>query len=186
MTPLRLTGCALSLSFVLATGCPDAEPRDEPPRIRPAAEYRSDRVDEALDHAVRKLQTRGATSRGEEARGFLAPRATHVADLSLASDECEVVLASATPALRDLELRAYDSDGNEIARDEAQGPNACLELCASHAGTFYVVARAASGTGLFAARRLLAPTGVDVRCNDVFDTTEADREPAPLPEEEGP
>ncbi len=90
---------------------------------------------------------------------------------------CYLVVAAATDALRELDLRLFDSDGGEVAQDAQRGPGAALLYCPPHSGTYYVAALATQGTGLFGVRRFVGPTGLDVRLDNLFGAHEPE---APL------
>lgn len=133
-----------------------------------AAEFRSSRVDLALADASQVVQTRGFTDRGDEWRGFLLEQAADVHELRMRSGTCYVVLAAGTSALRELDLRLFDSEGSDIAQDDARGAAAALRFCPPQSGTYYVAARASAGTGLFGARTFRGPAGLEIRMDDLF------------------
>jgi len=155
---------------VAAASCSDngaaAAPAAE--RVAPAAEFRSRRVDGALDDASALLRTRGLARDGGDWRGFLVDTGSQTSEVSMRSGTCYVLIGAASSALRELDLRVFDSDGGEVARDANAGRRAGLRFCPAQSGTYYVAARAAIGSGLFAVRRFKGPTGLGVRVDDVF------------------
>jgi hypothetical protein len=122
--------------------------------------------------------TRGFSTDGEEWRGFLVEQGSAADEASLRAGTCYVILGAGSEALRELDLRIYDSDGTEVARDADTGPGAAILYCPPHVGTYYRAALATSGTGLFAVRRYAGPTGLDVRLDDLFRGAPAAPEPA--------
>jgi hypothetical protein len=159
---LALAGCAA------LAGCEDVEAAQrEPPRR--AADFRSESVDEALEQADRKVRTRGFGPQGKAERGFLVDRDSAVVDAAMRAGNCYIVLGASSSALRELDLRVYDADGAEVARDDQTGGHAAVEFCPAQSGTYYVAARAAAGSGLYALRRYQGPTGLDVRIDDLFE-----------------
>jgi hypothetical protein len=165
------------LALLLLAACDGdvaAEQPEEEPRA--AAEFRSEHVRTILGAAEQTVQTRGFSSDGEEWRGFLVEQGSAADEAQLRADTCYVIVAAGSDALRELDLRVYDSDGTEVARDTQNGPGAALHYCPPHTGTHYTAALATAGTGLFAVRRYAGPTGLDVRLDDLF------REPGVAPE----
>ncbi len=160
------------------------EPSEQP---RPAAEFRSEHVRTILGAAEQTVQTRGFSGDGDEWRGFLVEQGSAADEAQLRADTCYVIVAAGSEALRELDLRLYDSDGTEVARDTQNGPGAALHYCPPHAGTHYTAALATAGTGLFAVRRYAGPTGLDIRLDDLFREPPAPAEgSAPLPPRERP
>ncbi len=153
--------------LALVAACEDAEAADSP-EVRRADEFRSDRVDEALDAAGRVLQTRGFSPEGEPRRGFLVDQGSAVGEASLRGGSCYAVIAAGSASLRELDLRLFDGEGTEVAKDAHTGPGAALRYCPPHGGTHYVAALATAGTGLYGLRRFAGPTGLDVRVDDLF------------------
>jgi len=138
------------------------------PAPRRAAEFRSEQVRTVLDAAGQAIQTRGFASSGDEWRGFLVEQGSAADEASLRGGTCYVLLGAGSEALRELDLRIFDSDGSEVSQDAQQGPGAALHYCPPHAGTYYIAALATAGTGLFAVRRYEGPTGIDMRLDDLF------------------
>jgi hypothetical protein len=174
----RFWAGSLLLLLAACDGDVSAEqPEDQP---RPAAEFRSAHVRTILEAAEQTVQTRGFSSDGDEWRGFLVEQGSAADEAQLRADTCYVVVAAGSEALGELDLRVYDSDGTEVARDTQNGPGAALHYCPPHAGTHYTAALATAGTGLFAVRRYAGPTGLDIRLDDLF------REPVVTPEGTAP
>jgi len=158
-----------ALSFGMLMACDGGVSAEEgAPETHLAAEFRSEHVRTVLDAAEQTVQTRGFSSDGEEWRGFLVEQGSAADEASLRAGTCYVILGAGSDALRELDLRVFDSDGTEVARDAQNGPGAALLYCPPHAGTYYTAALATSGTGLFAVRRYAGPTGLDVRLDDLF------------------
>ena len=134
-----------------------------------AAEFRSARIEEALDGASEVVQTRGFSplERGAS-RGFLVESATDVREESMRSGTCYVVLAAASAEMRELDVRIYDSGGVEVVGDASEGAQAALRFCPSQSGTYFVAVRAAAGAGLFEVRTFRGPTGLEIRTDDLF------------------
>ena len=163
--PCRVARCCLL--FLLAVGCADAEPAGTQP-IRRAEEFRSEHVAGRLEVAENLLKTRGFTPEGEEWRGFLVDQGSEVTEASLRGGSCYVVIATGSSSLQELNVRVFDSDGTQVARDGQAGPNAALRYCPPHGGAHYVAALATAGTGLFGVRRYVGPAGLAVRVDDLF------------------
>ncbi|AKF06820.1 hypothetical protein DB32_003969 [Sandaracinus amylolyticus] len=155
---LVLAGCGTS------TAAPDAGIA-APPR---AAEFRSPRVDTMLESASRVIRTRGFTADGDATRGFLLEQATEVRSTSMRTGSCYVALGVGSSAMRELDLRVFDGDGAEVARDAEQGPIAALRFCPAQNGTYFVAVRASAGSGLYATRTFRGPTGIAFRVDDVL------------------
>lgn len=145
------------------TGVTTVEP--EPPR---AAEYRSARVEEAVDAASEVVRTRGFSTRDDAFRGFLVEHAADVREKPMRSGTCYVVLAAGSSAIRELDVRIYDSDGVEAVQDGDDGPMAALRFCPAQSGIYYVTVRASAGSGLYEVRTFRGPTGLDIRTDDIF------------------
>lgn len=164
---LRTTSLALALA--LATACDEPAEAASAPEERRAAEFRSERVAAALDVADARVRTRGFTADSDEDfRGFLTERASTTDEAPMRSGNCYVVLGAGTPALRELDLRIFDSDGAEVAHDANTGRVAAAQYCPAQSGMYYLAAQATAGAGLFAVRRFRGPTGLDVRLDDLF------------------
>ena len=167
MTRQCIWGIGVAL-LVVSSGCDNPRPAPPPVAAPRASDYRSARVASALRAARRVVETRGFTADGDEWRGFLVEHGTAVVDAPFRSGGCYVIAATASPALRELDLVLYDSDGGEVARDSDTGSHAALRYCPAQTGTYYVTARAPAGSGVFAAQRFKGPSGLAVRVDDVF------------------
>lgn len=155
-----------------SSGCEAAETEkvsaDRTPPPRRAEQFRSPPVDRALEAAAEIVRTRGFAKEGEDERGFVVHRETEVMELPLKSGTCYVVVAVGSSALRELNLRVFDSDGGEVARDRQTGSRAAVHHCPPQSGLHYLGVRAAKGNGLYAVRRFRGPTGLDVRVDGLF------------------
>ncbi len=140
-------------------------PAPSPPR---AEEFRSPGVQQAMDSASALVRTRGFAALDEEWRGFLVDHASDVREVPMRSGTCYVVLAAGSSAVRQLNLRVFDSDGGEVVDDGTTGPLAALRFCPSQTGTYYVAVHASAGSGLFEVRTFRGPTGLEIRMDDVF------------------
>lgn len=169
----------MRVSHVLVTGlvlaacgrAPSAAPapsEDDEGAPRSAAEFRSSRVQAAMDAASALVRTRGFAVMGDEWRGFLVERSSEVREMPMRSGTCYVGLAAASAGMREMSLRIFDSDGGEVASDATSGPLAALRFCPSESGTYYVAVSASSGSGLFEVRTFRGPTGLEIRMDDVF------------------
>lgn len=160
---------ALSTALLLAAvGC--GEPSGEAvaaAEVR-AAEFRSASVQQAMDAASSLVRTRGFAGTGEEWRGFLVEHASDVRDLPMRAGTCYVVIGAGSAAMRELNLRVFDSDGGEAAHDVTSGHLAALRFCPSQSGTYYVAAHASAGSGIFEVRAFRGPTGLEIRIDDIF------------------
>lgn len=158
---LVATATAVALATTACGGEPAAEA--EPP-VRRAAEYRSERLEVALEAASEVVRARGFhDDEGAALRGFLVDRGSATDAESLRSGNCYVIVAVASSAVRSLEVALYDSDGAAVARS---GLTPALHYCPPTSGTYFVAARA-TGSGLFALRVFEGPTGIDVRLDDL-------------------
>ena len=167
----RSIACGLLLSSALVVGCAEAtgSPPEEDPEGEPlAAEYRSARVELTVEAASSIVQTRGFAPIGEEWRGFLVDHAADVREQAMRAGNCYLLLAAGSAAMRQLDIRIFDSDGSEIIQDGSEGPSAALTFCPAQSGTYYVTVHASLGSGLFEARAFRGPTGLDVRIDDLF------------------
>ncbi len=81
---------------------------------------------------------------------------------------CYVVMAMGSSALRELDLRVHDGEGNEVAQDSRDGAFSALRYCPPQSGMYFVVAKAMEGSGLFSVRRFRGPTGLEIRLDDVY------------------
>jgi hypothetical protein len=167
VTRASTTLCALALLAACgAEGPPDAGPPAG------AEAYRSGVVAGTIEAAAQRVRTRGFEPDGAERRGFLVERATEVAEADLASGSCYVLLATASSGVRELELRLFDAEGSPLAQDGATGPRSVLPFCPSRSGRTYVAVTAATGSGLYALRRFVGPSGLDLVPDDVFPRDE--------------
>jgi hypothetical protein len=157
---VALLGLVAACERVEAAGAEEPLPR--------ADQFRSPVVDRSLDGASEVVRTRGFSQEGEDRRTFLVHRSTDVSESLLSADECYVVVAVGSAALRQLELRLFDGEGREVARPSPGGPSAALHHCAPQPGTHYLSVRAAAGSGLVAVRWFRGPTGLEVRLDDLF------------------
>lgn len=150
-------------------GCDEAagalEADEDVPR---AAEFRSAAVGSAMDAASRLVRTRGFAASPEGWRGFLVEHASDTHELSMRAGTCYVALAAGSRAMRELNLRVFDSDGGEVVHDATSGPLAALRFCPSQSGTYYLAVHASAGNGLFEVRTFRGPTGLEIRIDDVF------------------
>jgi len=141
----------------------------EPPR---AASYVSAPLERELAHAAQVVETRGYAAKGPPWRGFLVQQSPSTRALRLRSGQCIVVAAAASPAVRELDLRVFDADGGEVGQDALAGRSSALRFCPSQSGTYYLVARATAGNGLFTSRRFVGPSGLEIRVDDIFPPLE--------------
>ncbi|MCB9591609.1 MAG: hypothetical protein H6719_02650 [Sandaracinaceae bacterium] len=168
--------------LLLVAGCDagsSAAATDDPTSAR-ASQFRSSAVTEAIDAASEVVQTRGFAGRDDEVRGFLVEHAVEARETPMRSGTCYVAIAAASAAMRELDLRIYDSDGVEVASDTDDGPRAGLRFCPTQTGTYYLTARATAGSGLYQLRTFRGPTGLEIRTDDLFrdvPASEAAREP---------
>jgi hypothetical protein len=168
------------LVFVLAAACGDnveAAPGVAPPRL--ASQFQSSEVDASLAGAETIAATRGFSRDGADFRGFLVDHGSIVDEVELEPRRCYVVIAGATQGVGELDMHLYGSDGSELVADRHVGRRAAIGYCPPHPGTFYLAARATEGAGLFAIRRYVGPSGLDVRVDDLFGPAaqESDAEP---------
>lgn len=70
--------------------------------------------------------------------------------VEIPADECVLLFARATPAVLDLDLLAYDDEGNLFASDESPDPQPTALLCPPHPRRVYAAARVVSGAGVVA------------------------------------
>lgn len=160
----------LLLIALLLAGCgedTDAQASVDPEPTR-ADEYRSARVAEAMEAASEIVQTRGFATMDDAWRGFLVEHAAEVRERPMRSGTCYVVLAAGSAAMRELNVRIFDSDGGEVVQDATDGPRAAVRFCPSQSGTYYVTVRASAGSGLIEARTFRGPTGLQIRVDDLF------------------
>lgn len=167
------------LIVALAPACDDVSGNKEPGAAATdrAKDFHSKPVDEALDGAADRVRTRGFTRDGEDWRGFVVQHETEIVELSLQSGTCYVVIGVGSSALKELDLRVFDSDGAEVAQDGQTGGRAAVQYCPPQSGTHYLGVRATVGNGLFAVRRFRGPTGLDVHADELFP------KPSPPPAE---
>lgn len=165
----RLAILALALT---ACGQAETEPVDVDPEprgeARRADEFRSSRVEEAVEAASEVVQTRGFATMDDAWRGFLVEHSVEVRERPMRSGTCYVALAAGSSAVRELNVRVYDSDGGEVVQDATDGPRAALRFCPSQSGTYYLTVRATAGSGLVEVRTFRGPTGLDIRVDDLF------------------
>lgn len=177
-TPPSVIRYALALAALALASCdetPNAEAPDGPAPIR-AGEYRSPRVERAIEAASDVVRTRGFAELGEPWRGFLVDHAADVEERAMRTGTCYLVLAAASSAMRELNLRVFDSDGGEVMQDTTTGSMAALRYCPAQSGTYYVTIHASSGSGLFEARFFRGPTGLEIRVDDLFRSVDVEAE----------
>ncbi len=163
--------CAVAWS-----GCPEPDALDPEPLDAVRADaFVSSRVAASLGQLSRAATTRGFTLEGVERRGFLVERGPEVAEVSLRSGNCYLLIATASEAVRELEITLYDGDGTEVARDDATGPLAALHHCPPQSGTFFASVQATAGNGLYGLRTFRGPSGLDVRTEDIVRAAEPER-----------
>lgn len=171
--PLAVVALALVVGACDVT--PVAEAPDGPAPIR-AGEYRSPRVERAIEAATDVVRTRGFAELGEPWRGFLVDHAAEVEERAMRTGTCYLVLAAASSAMRELNLRVFDSEGGEVMQDTTTGSMAALRYCPAQSGTYYVTIHASSGSGLFEVRFFRGPTGLEIRVDDLFRAVEPEPE----------
>jgi hypothetical protein len=159
------------LWLVTLAAC-DATPARGRPAAREApraAELRSGAVQAAFLAAGRALRTRGFAPIGDEQRGFVVSRASVVHAAPLRSGRCYVAVGAGSAAIAALELTLHDSEGASVAEaPRTAGARSALRYCPPQSGTFYLAARAASGSGIVALRVFEGPGGLEVRVDDLF------------------
>ena len=180
MLALRSVLLALAAS---AIGCDGAGAPDA--GVPRAEEFRSERVEAMLEGASRVVRTRGFASEGvswpglaegaDVWRGFLLEQGSEVRAIAMRSGSCYVVVAVGSSALRELDLRVFDGDGAEVARDAEPGPAAALRFCPAQSGGYFVAPRAAAGSGLFAVRAFRGPAGLEWSVSDAVRGLGAER-----------
>jgi hypothetical protein len=125
-------------------------------------------VQQSAEAAASLIRTRGFVALEDPRRGFLVEHGADVRPVSMRSGTCYVVVATSSEAVRELDVRIFDSEGGEAARDANAGPRAALRFCPAQSGAYYVSVQASAGNGVFEARTFRGPTGLDVRIDDVF------------------
>ena len=175
---LPIVSLALIAACGQAAGAELGAADEDAPR---AADYRSTSVQDAIDGAADIVRTRGFAAVGGPRRGFLVDHSADVEEQPMRAGTCYLVLAAASSAMRELDLRVFDSDGGEVVTDVTNGPNAALRFCPSQSGTYFVTVSASAGSGLYELRSFRGPTGLDVRIDDLFRQQPAPTEPAQEP-----
>jgi hypothetical protein len=119
-----------SLVLLGLIGCDQAAGGNDPGGDEArAAEYRSRRVERAVDGAAEVVETRGFAAAGERWRGFLVEHGSDVREEPMRAGTCYVVLAASSTSVRELTLRVFDSDGGAVVAD-ATGPSPrCAPSC---------------------------------------------------------
>lgn len=125
---------------------------------------------------------RGFSADGDEQRAFLVEQGSEVRSIAMRTGSCWVVLGAGSSALRELDLRLFDAEGAEVARDGEQGAIAIVRFCPAQNGTYYASLRAAGGSGLVAVRAFRGPTGLAFRVDDVLRAVGGEPESARDPE----
>ena len=151
-----------------ACGPAETEPVEVDPEPSRADEFRSSRVEEAVEAASEVVQTRGFATMDDAWRGFLVEQSVEVRERAMRSGTCYVVLAAGSSAVRELNVGVFDSDGGEVVQDATDGPRAALRFCPAQSGTYYLTVRATAGSGLVELRTFRGPTGLDIRVDDLF------------------
>lgn len=151
------------------------DPVDAGEGTEPARSFASSRVAATLGQLSRATTTRGFEPDGTERRGFLVEHSPEVVEVAWRSGACYVVVASATEAVRELELQVFDAEGTPIARDEGRGPLAAMHVCPPQSGAFYVAVEASLGNGLYGVRSFRGPSGLEVRPADILRAAEPER-----------
>jgi len=160
---------ALWLASLAACDATPARGRPAVQEAPRAVELRSSAVQTALLAAGRALRTRGFAPLGDEQRGFVVSRASIVHAAPLRSGRCYVAVGAGSVAIAALELTLHDSEGASVAEaPRAVGARSALRFCPPQSGTFYLAARAASGSGIVALRFFEGPGGLEVRVDDLF------------------
>lgn len=166
--------------MLCACGTPSAPNVDAGAPPARAVDFRSPRVEVTLEAASRLVRTRGFASERDPWRGFLLEQASEVHPMPMRTGNCYVVIGVGSTAMRELELRVFDTDGAEVARDGEHGPIAALRFCPAQNGTYYVASRASAGSGIYAARDFRGPAGLAFPLEDVLQAiapTGAERDP---------
>lgn len=149
----------------------------------PPVAFRSEALESELDRVTRLMRTRGyepvtswgassqddgvVTTSAQSWRGFLAHNADEVQATRLKMGACEMFLVVGSSALRALDVRIYDSEGERVA--EAGGAQqVALPYCPEHSGTYFVALGVADGAGLFSVRQFRGPTGIEVGPGELF------------------
>lgn len=154
-----------------------------------AAAFYSEALEGELDRVTRLMRTRGyepvdswgATSqedatpstRVQSWRGFLAHNADEVQATRLKMGACEMFIVVGSSALRAVDVRIYDSEGERVAEAGAM-QQVALPFCPEHSGTYFVAVGVADGAGLFAARQFRGPTGLEVVPGELFGASAAE------------
>ena len=170
MDAVAMNRSVMLLAVLALCGCDSTESVAdlvEPEPVR-AADFQSTRVAQAVEAASGVVQTRGFATRNDAVRGFLVEHTADVREKSMHSGTCYVALAAASAAMRELDLRIYDSEGADVVSDSDDGPTAALRFCPTQTGTYYVTVRASAGSGLYEVRTFEGPTGLDIRTDDLF------------------
>lgn len=156
-----LFGLFASVGACAAFGCGGAEPpaRPPPPSAPAVVRVTNDRIDGSLwlgPVALRagragagplRVVASDVTSEGDHVGGFVeVPEA-----------QCVLLLGRGSPTVSDVDLFAYEDDGDPFATDESSAPEASLLLCPPHPQRLYVVGRATSGVGAVAVGALGVP-----------------------------
>lgn len=96
------------------------------------------------------LAAMGLAQVGPLHQGTLAQGAEARAPLELAAG-CTTIVAIGGDGLRDLDARLLDAQGQPVAHDTTEEPQAVLKVCSEAPATYVLVVRAAAGSGSFVA-----------------------------------
>lgn len=147
------------VSFTLALvalACADPE-STEPPGARNPLPLEDgagpiDALSRRYGRLRQRMRDRGYGDEIGVARWFLLEDQGRSLPMDLDTGRCTTLVALAGGSIRDLRMRAYDGDGEEVATDVVDGDGALAHVCPRSAGgvpmlPYYVVLDAPSGSG---------------------------------------
>ena len=79
--------------------------------------------------------------------------------VEIPADECVLAIARTSPTIADVDLFAYEDDGDPFASDETPDSDSAVLVCPPHPRRLYVAARVMSGSGVLAVGVQSVPRG---------------------------
>ena len=165
------TGCALSALLLLACKSPDAGPPPDP--LLPSAEIPLDGLTRRAASLRHRMSARGYGEAVAQTREFVLEGSGVGIPLDLPTGRCATFVALGGGDLRQLDLALFDSQGQRVVEDRAEGEGGLAHVCPQGNAdgatlAYYLALRARRGSGAVQVLAFLSSVREGTGFQDLF------------------
>ena len=165
------TGCALSALLLLACKSPDAGPPPDP--LLPSAEIPLDGLTRRAASLRHRISARGYGEAVAQTREFVLEGSGVGIPLDLPTGRCATFVALGGGDVRQLDLALFDSQGQRVVEDRAEGEGGLAHVCPQGNAdgatlAYYLALRARRGSGAVQVLAFLSSVREGTGFQDLF------------------